>query len=242
VGTRTLTATYAGDANFIGSTSPGVAQSVIGPLVSFSPASLNFGNVYLGLPSVRSITLTNVGNASVSIANVQISGGNDSAAFKVLSLCPSVLAAGKSCQLIVTLLPTGSNYSPTATLVVTDSAFGSPQYVPLSATVINPKASLSTYDLNFGKQTVSTSSSSKQVTLTNIGTTPLTLSSFTTAGDFAVAPGGSCADAESLAPGAACTIAIAFNPEAKGLRLGTVNLKDNALLGEQIVLLTGVGD
>ena len=73
VGSRTLTATYLGD-SFTGSVSAGVMQSVNGPLASLSPASVNFGNVYLGLPAVQTVTLLNIGNASMSVGSVKVSG------------------------------------------------------------------------------------------------------------------------------------------------------------------------
>jgi len=136
-----------------------------------SPANVSFGNVYLGLPSFQAVTLTNTGNALLTVTRVTVSSGNDSDDFKAFPLCPSNLAAGKSCQIIVTFVTDGDNYNPTGTLGVIDDALGSPQSVPLSAVVINPKASLSSYSLNFGKQKVGTTSAAHTVTLTNTGTT-----------------------------------------------------------------------
>jgi hypothetical protein len=241
VGSRTLIATYSGDANFTTSTSPGVTQTVSGPLASVSPTSLNFGNVYLGLPAIRAVTLTNIGNAPMSVGKVQVSGGNDNDDFIPLSLCRSTLAAGKSCQIIVTFLADSDDYSPTATLSVTDNALGSPQSVPLSGTVINPKAKLSSSSLNFGKQTVGTTSAAKTVTLTNTGTTALTLSTLTVGGDFALASGTTCVNGSTLAAAASCAINVTFTPKAKGARLGSVTIKDNALLNKQVVVLSGTG-
>jgi hypothetical protein len=242
VGSRALTASYLGDMNFNGSTSAGAKESVIGPLASFSPASVNFGNVYLGLPAVQMVTLTNTGNASLVVTRVTVSGGNDSDDFKAFPLCPPNLAAGKSCQIIVTFVADRDNYSPTGMLSVTDNALGSPQSLPLSATVINPKASLSSYGLNFGKQKVGTTSAAKTVTLTNTGTTALALSTLTISGDFALASGTSCANGGTLAPTASCAINVTFTPAAKGTRLGNVTIKDNAFLKEQIIGLSGTGD
>src|SRR5581483_389037 len=144
-GAKTLIANYAGDANFNGSVSAGIAQLVNGTTVSFSPASVNFGNVYLGLPAAQIVTLSNLGNVPMSIGRIQVTGGNDSDDFLALSLCPPTLAAGKSCKITVGFLADSDNYNPTAVLRIYDSASDSPQSLPLSATVINPKASLSSY-------------------------------------------------------------------------------------------------
>jgi hypothetical protein len=243
-GSRTLTASYSGDLNFNSSTSAGVTQSVIGPLASLSSASVNFGNVYLGLLAVQTVALTNVGNAAMSVGKVRVSGGNDPDDYIPLSLCPSTLAAGKGCPIVITFTADGDNYSPTGFLNVFDSAYNSPQTVALSATVINPRASLSTYSLSFGKQTVNTTSAAMTVTLTNTGTgtVPLALSTLTISGDFAFASGTTCANGVALAPTASCTISVTFTPTAKGSRSGKVVITDNALLSPQVISLSGTGN
>jgi hypothetical protein len=243
-GARTLTAAYTGDGNYNGSTSAGVTQTVsAASSLTISPSSVNFGNVYLGLPAFQTVTLKNTGSTSITITNVASSkSGNDPDDFIALNLCPAKLAAGKSCTILVTFTADGDNYSPSGTLIITDSAAGSPQSVPLSGTVINPKASLSTYSLNFGKQKVGTTSAAQTVTLTNTGTTSLSLTTLNLGGDFSFATGTTCTSGESLATGASCLINVAFTPTAKGARLGNVTIKDNALLGVQIVVLNGTGN
>jgi hypothetical protein len=245
VGSRTVTASYTGDSNFNNSTSTTVTQTVNGPLASLSPASVNFGNVYLGLAAVRTVTLTNAGNVPMSVGKVLVSGGNDPDDFIPVSLCPSTLAAGKSCQIVVAFTADSDNYSPTGVLSVVDNAYNSPQTVALSGTVINPQAWLSATSLSFGTQKVGTSSAAKAVTLKNTGTTPLTITSIAIAGanpgDFA--EGNNCPPSTaSLAPGSACTINVTFTPLAKGSRSGKVVITDNALLSPQIILLSGTGD
>jgi hypothetical protein len=243
-GSRTLTAAYAGDGNFSGSSFPGVTQTVsASSSLSISPSSVNFGNVYLGLPAIQTVTLKNTGSASITITSVAISkSGNDPDDFKALSLCRSTLAAGKSCPIILTFTADGDNYSPSGMLIITDSAAGSPQSVPLSGTVINPRAGLSSHILNFGKQKVGTTSAAQTVTLTNTGTTSLSLSTLNIGGDFSFATGTTCTSGETLVAGANCLISVAFTPTAKGERLGSVTIKDNALLKEQIIVLSGTGN
>ena len=94
VGSRTLTANYSGDVNFVSSSSAGVTQMVNGPLASLSPPSVNFGNVYLGLLGVQTVILTTIGNASMSISNISISAtGSSGGEFYRLSLCPPTLTS-----------------------------------------------------------------------------------------------------------------------------------------------------
>jgi hypothetical protein len=241
-GSRTLTANYSGDTNFAGGSSGGVTQTVTGPIATILPNPINFGTVYLGLPAVQVATLTNTGSASLSITKVQIAGGNDSQAFAALSLCPATLGVGKSCLITLTFLAGANNYSPTSFLTVTDNAFGSPQTVPLSATVINPQASLSTLLVNFGKQKSGTMSGAKTITLTNTGTTTLSISGVAVSTGFALASGTTCAKGGTVAAGASCIVNVTFDPTSTGLKTGALTFNDNAVVGTQIVALLGTGD
>jgi hypothetical protein len=203
---------------------------------------VNFGTVHLGLPAAQTVSLSNIGSASLSIGKIRVSGGNDSNDFAAVSLCPATLAAGKSCKILLGFLAASKNYSPTAVASISDNAPDSPQSLPLSPTVINPKASLSTYTLAFGKQKVGTSSAVQTVRLTNTGTTSLALSSITINGDFALTPATTCKNGEILAAAASCTVNVTFTPATKGTRSGSVTIKDNALVNQQIVLLSGTGN
>ena len=244
-GSRSLTAIYGADSNFSGSSSPSLTQSVNaspGPIATL-PGSVSFGTLYLDVPGLRLVTLSNTGTASLTIDRIRITApGNDLDDFIGLGSCPKTLAAGKSCEIAVTCLANSANYSPTASLSITDNAPGSPQLVPLSATVINPQASLSSDELNFGNQTVGSTSLPRKVTLTNTGTTSLVLSSLTVSGNFAVATGTTCNNATTLKPAADCVMNVTFTPMAKGKRTGSLTIQDNARSKKQVVTLTGTGD
>ena len=162
-----------------------------------------------------------------------------------VNLCPSSLAAGKSCTIKVSFIA-GPFYSPqSATLSVVDNAYGSPQTVKLTATVINPRAGLSATSLSFGPQKVNTSSAAKAVTLKNTGATPLAITSIALAGanpgEFAqtntcLRPPG------SLLAGTSCAITVTFKPTAKGSRSASVVITDNAQNSPQIISLSGTGN
>ena len=243
VGYRTLTATYPGDANFTATTSANVTQSVNGPLASVSPSSLNFGTVYLGTITVKSVTVTNVGNAPMTISTpfFSIASGGDSKEFAEVNLCPGSLAAGKSCTIEVGFMA-GPSYNPqTAILSVVDNAYGSPENVSLTAAVINPLADLSATSLNFASEKVGTTSAPQSVKLTNMGTTPLVLSSVSITGNFALASGTTCGKGTALAPSSSCLFSVTFTPTVHGTLTGSVTIADNARVNQQIVSLTGKG-
>ena len=247
-GSPTLTATYAGDGNFNGSTSAGASQTVngtSGSTLKFSPATLSFGTVYVGIPSLRTTTLTNTGTSMITFTNFSVGSisGDDSSGFLGVELCPKTLNAGKSCTIIMSFT-SDSNVTKThaANLVITDNAAGSPQSIPMTATVINPVASLSANSLNFGNQKTSTTSAAKSVTLTNSGTTSLILSSLNISGNFALASGTTCTKTTTLAPGANCQIKVTFTPASKGSKSGAVTIGDNAFFSTSTINLSGTGN
>jgi Abnormal spindle-like microcephaly-assoc'd, ASPM-SPD-2-Hydin len=74
------------------------------------------------------VTLSNAGNAALSITTISTSGD-----FAQTNKCGTSLAAGGSCQISVTFTPTAGG-SRTGTLTVADGASGSPQVVTLTGT------------------------------------------------------------------------------------------------------------
>jgi len=244
VGTYVNTATLAASNN-----APQMASATIqvvngsGPIATVKPSKIYFYNVYPGVPNESLVELTNTGNAPMTVGPIQISTpGNDLVDFRMRTFCPTTLEAGKTCKVVIICLPDKDNDSPTATLTINDNAPGSPQTVPLSATVINPQASLSPKYLNFGVQQVGTTSPPQTVTLTNTGTTSLNLRKLTIGGDFAFASGTTCSDGSTLAPNQQCVMNITFTPKGRGKRIGGVELQDNALFKKQEVPLSGMGD
>jgi YVTN family beta-propeller protein len=246
-GARILTAVYSGDGNFSTSTSAGVTQTVnpaTASTLKISPASVNFGNVYVGLLGIQFVTLTNSGTTPIAINKIAISGtGETPKEFFAVPLCPSSLAPKFSCAVLLTFIPSrDQTTTQTASLVVTDSAPGSPQSVPLSGTPINPQGSVNPFALNFGTQKAGTVSAAQTITLENTGTTPLTLGSISVSGSFSIAAGTTCTKGGVLNPSSTCVINVAFAPKTKGKTSGTVVINDNALLSPQFAVLSGTGD
>ena len=240
-----LTAVYSGDTNFSTSTSLSVQQTVTASTstLKISPTSVDFGNVNFGAFGVQSITLTNTGTSTINIRNIAISQGNLNEFFAFSPFCNFPLSAGRSCIIFVTFFPAPhQSDTQSATLIITDSAAGSPQSVPMTATIINPQASLNVHLLTFGTQKANTTSAAKSVTLTNTGTTPLNLKDVDIFGDFAIASGTTCTDGSTVLPSANCIIYITFTPQSKGQRSGRLSIRDNALFSPQEILLFGTGN
>ena len=129
-GTRTGTLTVPGS-DGVTRSAPSVSLNGTGltpPAVLLSPASLNFGYVPMGGNSTQTVTLTNTGQASLSIYSV--SAGSPFAAY---NYCPASLAGGGSCSITVVFTPTVAG-SKSGLLSVSDNAAGSPQTINLSGT------------------------------------------------------------------------------------------------------------
>ena len=116
------------------------ATASTAPVAVLTPASLVFGPQASGTASAaQSISLSNTGNAALNIAGsgIGIAGAN-AADFSQSNQCGSSVAAGGSCAISVTFMPSLSAGSETAILSVPDNASGSPQQVQLSGIALPP--------------------------------------------------------------------------------------------------------
>jgi hypothetical protein len=208
-------------------------------VVSLSPTSLSFGNQQVGIGSTpQVITLTNTGNATLSVTSIKIATSN-TGDFSQTNTCPSSLAASASCTISVTFTPTKTG-NRSSTVKFTDNATGSPQSVPISGTGVAPVATLSPANLNFTGVLVGTTSTAAPVTVTNTGTAALTISSVIATGDFSQT--NNCT-AVPVAVGGFCTITVNFAPTAAWSRGGSIVLTDNAYNSPvQVVFLVGMGN
>ncbi len=219
--------------------------------LTISPSSLSFPNQKNNTSSTQTVTLTNNGGSAITISSIKIPGSNteqDSAGdpddFSFTKTCGSSLAAGAHCYIYVTFSADNDNLAPYASLVITDSATGSPQSVPITSNILDPLISLSTSSLSFGNQTHGTSSTAKVVTVKNSGLTPLTISalSIVNSSGAGFAYTTNCLTSSPLAKGATCTVSVTFAPTTTGSKTGTITINDNALNATtEKISLSGTG-
>jgi hypothetical protein len=206
-----------------------------GPGAALAPASLVFSAQPIGTSSTAQVvTLTNTGNASLSVSVIQTTGD-----FAQVNNCPATLAASSSCAINVTFSPAAAG-SRTGSLVANDSVQNSPQTVSLigtGSTAATSAATLSPTNLVFSGQQVGTTSATHVVTLTNSGTATLNIGAVQITGDFAQV--NNCPAA--LAAGSSCVVNITFTPTSSGTRNGTLTVTDNAAGGSQTAGVTGSG-
>jgi hypothetical protein len=108
-----------------------------------------------------------------------------------------------------------------------------PNSQPPSSSSLN----ISPGSLVFTAQSVQTTSAAQAVTVTNSGSTSVTIGGITTSGDFAQA--NTCGT--SLAAGSTCSISVTFTPTAAGSRTGTITISSNAANNPQTIGLMGTG-
>jgi trimeric autotransporter adhesin len=111
------------------------------PIASLTPASLTFSSNTDTASAVQTATLSNTGNASLTISGISLAGANPSD-FSQTNNCGESLAAGASCTISMTFTPASAT-SFTATLAVADNAAGSPQTTTLNGTGITPTGDFS---------------------------------------------------------------------------------------------------
>jgi uncharacterized repeat protein (TIGR02543 family) len=107
--------------------------------LTFAPSSVSFGTVSVSGGSSQTLTVTNNGTTAVKFTNIALSSlqGATSQDLTYDGGCTSSLAAGKSCQITLSLWP--SQTGPvSAILNLQDNATGSPQQVSVTATVTAP--------------------------------------------------------------------------------------------------------
>ena len=204
------------------------------PTVTLLPSSLQFPTQLVGTQSPSQIVwLTNTGDQPVAISNIAVSG-----AFTQTNDCPSSLMIGLACYINVVFAPTAAG-TATGTLSVTDNALQSPQEVTLSG--IGTVITLSPTSINFGDQKVGTTSFPAPITLSNVGSTPVTLMGATFTGTNASDFAGTSNCGKTLAANSSCTIKVTFTPTATGGRAASLSITDNGGGSPQTVPLTGTG-
>ena len=223
----------------------GTATAAPAPAVSFAPISLTFASQPDGTTSgPQTVTLTNTGNASLSISSVTITGANAAEFAPVNVSCESTLAAGASCVITVDFKPTQTG-KQTAAITVADNANASPQTVTLMGTgaaAAAPAVGLTPNSLTFTAQVVGTTSQAQSITLMNTGNATLTISGITVSGSdaksFSV---GASTCGKSLTEGTKCAIPISFAPTGSGAQTANLSITDNATPATQTMSLTGTG-
>jgi len=218
------------------------------PTVSLSPASLAFGDVGVQTYSQGSITVTNTtGPGNLDFQGVTVSGPNANN-FVVIdkSTCPLTggsLHPGTSCAFVV-LGIVNSTGPMSATLNIADNSADSPHLVALSANGVVPSMTITPANvgLSFPNTTYGTTSPEQTVTFSNNGPGNLVVSGYVAGNapnDFTISS-NTCSNI-FVAPGASCTIGVAFQPQDIGQRTASLAVYANDGGNPHNIALSGTG-
>jgi Ca2+-binding RTX toxin-like protein len=120
---------------------PAGVFTTVAPAAAVTPTNRAFRQALGTTSAAQTVTLTNSGVSSLSIASVGLSGTN-AGDFARTDNCGTTLAGGASCTIAVTFSPTGGTArTRSASLVLTDNSggsAGSSQTITLSGTVNFP--------------------------------------------------------------------------------------------------------
>lgn len=229
-------------------------MSIAGYLATFSggatsqlsmPSAFAFGTQTVGVgSSVQAKNVSSIGNAAVQISSVS---NSNPAEFSIVS---STCTAGafvnplSSCSISVQFTPLVAG-ARSGTITIASNGLGSPQTIAMSGTgqtggpPPSPGSLSMAGSLAFGSSAVGVQSSGSVLTVTNNGGGAVTVNGIATnpAAEFPIT-GLTCA---SVAPGASCTITVAFRPQAAGARSGTLTITDTGTGSPHTVSLSGTG-
>lgn len=211
-----------------------ITPPVPGPLFGISPASLNFGSVFLGQSSNLTATISNAGNTNpLTISNIVSSNAQFTFAPNTF---PVTVPPSGSLNLTVTFTPTAVG-SQSATLTFTHNAPGSPTTYNVSGTGADPSPVFSAPgSLSFGNVSQG-NSLTLPLTVTNTGVNQLIISNVVAApGVFTVSP-----TSATIAGGGTQVFNVTFTPTAGGLVNGTLTFTHNAAGSPSVVSLSGSG-
>jgi hypothetical protein len=199
-----------------------------------NPGSVSFGNVSVGSNGQQKITLTNNGSTSTTISAIGASGTG----FTTVGVStPVTLAASQSTSFIAQFAPTTAG-SASGSITITSNANDSTISIPLTGTGVQGSLAANPSSINFGSLLVG-ASGSVSVTLTNSGTSSVTISQGSASGTGFSMTGLSVPT--TLTAGQTTTFTAKFSPTVAGAVAGSISILSNAPSSPLTIALTGSG-
>jgi dienelactone hydrolase len=223
------------------------ATSVFNPLVSFS-ANVTVPAITVALTPHSALIPTSVNQQfTATVSNDPANKGVTWALTQGTTTCspacgivaPSSTSSGAPTTYTA---PASVPANPTVTLTTT-SASDSTKSEAATITVSSGTVKLVPVELQFGIRPVGISSAAQTTTLTNTGSSALTINGVnvtgTNPGDFSLVQANPCGT--SVAVGSTCSIGVTFKPTATGGRSASLSISDSSTDSPQKVSLLGTG-
>ena len=217
----------------------GVDQSPIAPNTASAPcvtavlSSLTLDRTSLQGPGTCTGTVTLTSAAPTALV-VNLSSSNTGVATVPASITVQPNQTTATFTVQANAVSANTNVTITGTAGATKSALltvTAPPQPPTKQLTFNPTS------LSFGNQAIGTTSGSKTVTVTNVGTGTTTISDITASSNFS--RNNNCT--APLAPGATCQIDVTFSPTTSGPITGSITVTSDGNGSPQTIPLNGTG-
>ncbi len=231
-GTITINDTTSGAPHLVSMTGTGLIPVTLSANISFPATNVGSSSI------PENMSLTN--NGSQTLNFTYSTSGDFSAVGSSTSPCTGTLAPKAKCNFSVTFTPTFNGQVKGA---LTISFNGTVAEGGLTGTGQNGPAVPLTFtptNLSFGN-VVLTFTSSKAVTIKNVSTATVILSSVTGSGYFTATPSGTTPCGGALLAGKSCTITVTYKPLVAGGNIGGITVVDNSAVGTQVQNAAGTG-
>ena len=216
------------------------------PDISLSATELSFGDVTVGQPSAQTLTISNAGNAYLSVTNIISTDPQVTVSLASFSVSP-----GGSQQVTLTYTPSGAVDLSATLLIQSNDPDEGTLTIALSGTGVQPPPSptpdisLSSTSISFGSVEIGKSyddltvgdSGTEVFTLSNVGTADLVVSSIiSSTSQFQVNP-----TSFTVPAGGGQVVTVSFIPTSAGDKTGSLTISHNADGDTSILSLIGKG-
>jgi hypothetical protein len=201
-----------------------------------SPAITDFGRVAVGETSTREFTVRNTGTAPLIVRPPSVTDD-----YTLVNNCAGPVAPNAQCTISVTFRPSATG-DRSGTLTVPHNGPNSPATSIFRGIGATPRLVVQPLRLDFGNILIDGASAAQNIFVQNQGDAPisgLTLTIFTNGATTEFVERARTCGA-TLAPGAECTISVAFTPKNGGLRTGSVVIAGSGQRAQVTITGTGV--
>lgn len=204
----------------------GNAVSTPEPNIAVTPASYDYGNVYIGNSAARSFTIHNTGSATLEVSAASLTGTN-AGEFGISAGGPFSIAPGDSQAVEITFNPATAGAKSAIWRVQSNDPDQGILDAPLSGTGLTPMPDIAIDPAahDFGAVAL-LSGASQQFTLSNAGAADLQVSAISLEGaeaaEFSIDEGG--ATPFTLAPGGTHLITVGFTPSTVGSKSAVLRI------------------
>ncbi len=226
-GQLSITSTAASSPDVVALSGTGTAPQIV-----VGPGSLDFGDQRVGTTGTRTVAVSNPGNDILKISAASTVG-----VFANTDTFPISLPPGGTATLTVRFTPTSAT-TFNGNLTITSDAVPTTKVVPLTGRGVEPVVAVNPGSLGFGNRRVGTTSPAQSLTISNIGTSPLLVSSISVPAPFVL---NAAPTPFVVPPGASSVIQVAFAPAVAGSVNRVVTIISDAATSPTVIGVSGTG-